>query len=205
VDARLLAAREPPDRHLELLGPEEESTCPARDVYGPAAVDDLIALGRERAGERDRGIELRPVLVQERRREPVGVPHAARVRREVAREEPNERGFPAAVRAEEAKPRAGTQHEARVVDDAPIAEPLADVLGDDEELRAPLARVEVDRGRPAVEPIRRARELVAQPARLADARLRLRRAGLGPRRIYHLAHAVRERRAALPAWSASFC
>ena len=60
------AAGQSADRHLKLLRPEEEPTSPARDVHGAASVDDLIALGRERAGERHRGIELRPVLIEER-------------------------------------------------------------------------------------------------------------------------------------------
>ena len=46
---------------------------------------------------------------------------------------------------EQAEPRAGAEHEADVVEHAPLAEALGDVLGDDEPLRAPVGRGEVDR------------------------------------------------------------
>ena len=52
----------------------------------------------------------------------------------VAGEQPDQRRLAAAVRPEEAEPRAGTEHEAHVVEDAALAEALGDVLGDDEPL-----------------------------------------------------------------------
>ena len=63
--ARLLAAGEPADRRLELLGAEEEALRPARDVDAAPLEDDRVAVRGERALERDRGVEARAVLVED--------------------------------------------------------------------------------------------------------------------------------------------
>ena len=49
----------------------------------------------------------------------------------VAGEDAEQRRLAAAVRPEEAEPRAGTEHQAHVVEDRPLAEALGDVLGDE--------------------------------------------------------------------------
>ena len=78
--ACLLAAREPADRHAELLGAEQKAPRPAGDVDRPLAEDDLIALRRQRAAQRQRRIELAAMLIEHGDAQSVGVFDAARRR-----------------------------------------------------------------------------------------------------------------------------
>jgi hypothetical protein len=89
----------------------------------------------------------------------------------------------------------GPRTETDVVDDTPLAEALGHVLGDDQPLGAALGGDEVDRRRSAVLAALHRGQLVDQPPRLLDARLRLGRARLGSmaQPVELAPHAVTER------------
>ncbi len=163
--AGLLAAREPSHRRLELLGAEEEAPRPARHVHAAALEDDRVAVGGERALQRDRGVEPRAVLVEHHHPQARGVLDRARVGRLLPAEQAQERALAAAVRPEEAEAGPRREHEVEAAHDLAVAVALRQTLGDHQALRLPLGRGEVEvhgRGlRARVE----VRELVLQPLR----------------------------------------
>ena len=146
VDARLLAAREAADRHVELLGRKQEAPRPAGDVDRLAAEHDLIALRRERAAERQRrdraalrcwsSMAMRSPSARSTR-------PASGARSPVRSRMSVDLPLPFGPRSPRRVP--GAEDEAHVVEQAPLAEALGDVLGDDETLGPPLGRAEVDR------------------------------------------------------------
>ena len=112
----------PPERRPtgigELLGCEEETPRPAGDVDRAA---------RRRRPDRPAGASARRSVTSgssavrcwssTAMREPVGALDATRVGRELAGEDADQRRLAAAVRPEEAEPRAGTEDQAHVVED----------------------------------------------------------------------------------------
>ncbi len=121
-DAGLLAAGEPADGHLELLEPEEEALGPRRHVDRAALDLQGVALGRQRASQRHRGIEGGATLVEAREPQPLGVLDLARVGRQRAGEQPQQRRLAAAVGADDADACAGADDEVEVADQEPAAE-----------------------------------------------------------------------------------
>jgi hypothetical protein len=63
-NAGLLPSRQMADRHLELLGPEQEALGPRGDVDAAALPHDGVALGRQRAAKGLRGIEAASFLLE---------------------------------------------------------------------------------------------------------------------------------------------
>ena len=105
-DAGLLAAGQPAHRHLQLLGPEQEALGPRRDVDAPPLEDDRIALGGEGPAERLVGVEAHAVLLEPDDAQAVGALDLPGVGVEGAGEEVEQGRLAAAVRADEADPRA---------------------------------------------------------------------------------------------------
>ena len=101
-DARLLAAREPADRHLELLGPEQKALGPRGDVDGAALPGEGVALGGEGAAEGLVRIEAGAVLAKAHEAEAVGALDAAGVGLDRPSKEVEQRGLAAAVRPDQA-------------------------------------------------------------------------------------------------------
>src|SRR6185503_11197936 len=96
-DARLLAARQMPDEHLELLGPEQEALGPRGDVHAASLPRDGVALGSERAAQALRRVERRALLLEADDPQTVRLLDRARVRRRDPGEHLEERGLAAAV------------------------------------------------------------------------------------------------------------
>src|SRR5207253_2639346 len=80
-NARLLAAGETRDRAVELIGVEEESLRPSRDVDRAIAKDHVIAVRAQPFAQRPRPIELLAGLVEVDDAQPGGALHVPRVRR----------------------------------------------------------------------------------------------------------------------------
>ena len=162
--ARLLAAREPAHRRLELLRAEQEALRPAGDVDAAALEDHRVAVrGRASAAARRAGSSRERCWSNITTFRPGGVLDRARVGRLLAGEQPQQRALAAAVRAEQAEPHARREHEVEAAHDLALAVALAsgprrprsrfvlrsrrrEVEPDRRGLRA---RVEVARARPA--------------------------------------------------------
>ena len=146
--ARLLAAGQPADRRVELLGAEQEALGPAGHVDRPVLEDHRVAVRRQRALQRERRIEPRAVLVEH---DDAQVRRAARpCPRPASRCSDSRRSsvvLPLPLRAEQAEPHAGRQHEVEVADDRAVAERLAQALRDQQALRLALGPAEVDADR----------------------------------------------------------
>jgi hypothetical protein len=121
-DAGLLAAGEPADGHLELLGPEQKALGPGRHVDRAALDLQGVALGGERPPQRHRGIEGGAALVEAGDAQPLGVLDPARVGRQRAGEQPEQRRLAAAVFADDADARAGADDEVEIADQQSAAE-----------------------------------------------------------------------------------
>src|SRR5581483_424140 len=191
-DARLLPSQQPRHGRLELLAAKQKALRPSRDVNAPVAIDDGIAFRRERALECERRIERLPVLLEVDDAQLLGLLDRPRVGRELADDRAQQRGFPRAVWSENSEARAGCEQDVEIAEELPAPQSLRRP----EPLRLPLGRGEVDlrsglRGGPLAALV----ELLHQPARRLDARLRLRRARLRPAaQPLHLApHEIRER------------
>ena len=149
----------------------------------------------ERPRERDGGIEARAVLVEDHDLEGFRVLDRAFVGLLLAGEEAQQRALAAAVRAQQAESRAGTQHQVEPAHDPPLAVAVRDVLRDQQALGPPLRRREVDVDRGRLRARVEVAELVLEPLGLVDPRLGLARAGAGLARepVELAAHAVPER------------
>ncbi len=119
-DARLLAAREPADRRVELLGAEQEALRPRGDVDAAALEDHRVPVGRERARSESVGVEARAVLLEEHDLQAGRALDRARVGRLLPGEQAQQRGLAAAVRAEQAQPRARREDEVEAAHDRAV-------------------------------------------------------------------------------------
>src|SRR5262245_34606259 len=173
-DSRLLAARESADRHLELLGAEQESLGPRRHVHVPALPHDGVAVRSERAAQRLRGIESATVLPEARDTKTVSALDDAVVRRDRAREYLDQRRLAAAVRTDEANSRATRDDEVEVVEQRAAPERLCESARDEKSLRLPRRRGELDARGPPDAALTRIRQLLLQAIRFLDSS-----AGLG--------------------------
>src|SRR5438876_423134 len=178
-DPRLLAARQPAHRHLELLGTEEKAFGPRGDVDGAALEGDGVAVGREGAPQRLLGVEAGPVLLEAHEAEALGVLDLAGIRRQGARDQVQERGLPAAVRAYEADARSRRDGEVEAADERVVSKGLGQSTGDEEPPGPPLGGGEVDAHGPGGGARSSVVELRDEPARLLDTSLGLGGARLG--------------------------
>ena len=64
-DARALAAREPRDRHVELVVAKQEALGPSGDVDGAVAIDHHVAIRAQGAAQADVGVQVRAAVLRE--------------------------------------------------------------------------------------------------------------------------------------------
>ena len=101
-DASALASREAADGLAQLFAGEEESRRPSGDVDYTIAIDDGIALGRERAAQSYIGIE-RARLVKVDDAQPIGAANRTGCRSEIATQQAEQSSLAAAIRADQTR------------------------------------------------------------------------------------------------------
>src|SRR5262249_20489511 len=179
VDAGLLTARQSSDGTLELLGAEEESLGPRRDVNAPSPEAHCIALRRERAAQALGRIEAAARLLEVHDAQAVGALDLAGVGRQRAGQYVQERCLAAAVWTDEAHARAGRDRQVEIARELTSPQGFRDTPGDEELTSPALGGCELDAGSGGRTAGAGVLELLDQPAGLLDAPLRLRRARLG--------------------------
>ena len=174
--ARLLASGQAAHRRLELVGAEEESLRPPRDVNGPALEDHRVAArGGQGAQERQLRRQPRPMLIEDDDAQVGRAVDLALVRALEPGEHAQQRRLSAAVAAKQAEPHPGRQHEIEVAHDGPAAEALGHAFRGEQPLRLPIRPRERDAHAAALRAIVEVGQLADHPPRRVDARLRLAR------------------------------
>ena len=107
--ARLLPAREPRQREIQLLRAEQEAVGPAVNVHESAVILHVFAGGAQGAPQGERQVQGVAVLVKDHRFHPFGQLHRAGVGRQQACQGFHQRGLAAAVLAYQAQLVAGPQ------------------------------------------------------------------------------------------------
>src|SRR6185436_6724068 len=97
-----------------LLGAKQKTLRPAGDVHRAALMDHAVALGRERAFERQVRIEALAVLFEVDDAQAVGALDRAGVGRELADDDAQQRRLAGAVRPEDAEAGAGGEEDIEV-------------------------------------------------------------------------------------------
>ena len=133
-------------------------------------VDHRIAVRRERTPQRHVRIE-HAVLIEVDDLQRVGGANLARRRRQLAREQPQQRRLPAAVRADQADPHAGGKNEVEIVEQRAAADIEADIFQLDQPPGLPVGRGEIDAGAGRAGTRIQVRQFADQLIRLVDARL----------------------------------
>ena len=118
-DAGAFASGEARDGLVKLLAGEEESRGPGGDVNDAVLIDDGIAVGRERAAQGLIFVEL-AVLLEVDDAQVGGALDGARGWLKLAGEQAHERGFAAAVGADEADAHSGGERKVEVLEERPV-------------------------------------------------------------------------------------
>src|SRR3974390_1389721 len=177
--ARTLASGEVRHRLVELLAAEKKPSRPRCHMNNSVLIDDGVTLGRQCPPQGDGGIQF-AVLVEIDNLQRVGAAQSSATGSEFALQESQQRGFSAAVRADQTYPHAGSNREVEIGEKRAFAESVADTVHLNEAFCLPLGGGEVDSGAGGARASVEVGQFVHQLLCLTDARFGFTGARLGP-------------------------